>query len=143
VSGTVIYFIPGASVFLQDGDHGMEIQTKARSPLAIGDRAEVLGFVSQGAYTPLLQDAVYRKITNGPPPPPAQLTTDEALKGNHDCQLIQVSARLVDRTQHGSEQFPAGEQSHFPSQPRHDQWPPRLRPAAKRQPGDGHGRLPH
>ena len=34
-----------------------------------------------------------------------RLTTDEALKGEHDCELIQVSARLIDRTQHGNEQF--------------------------------------
>ena len=113
VTGTVIYFEPGTAIFLQDGDHGVEIQTRDSVPLNIGDRVEVLGFVSQGDYTPLLQDAVYRKISSGAPLPPARRTTDEALKGDHDCRLIQVSARLIDRTQHGSEQFLILQESNF------------------------------
>lgn len=105
VAGTVIYFEPGSAVFLQDGDHGVEVQTRETEPLALGDRAEALGFVSRGEYTPLLQDAVYRRVSSGNPIVPAQLTLDEVLKADYDCQLIQLSARLVDRTQHGEEQF--------------------------------------
>ena len=105
LAGTVIYFEPGTVLFLQDGDRGVEIQTKERGPLVVGDRVEALGFVRQGDYTPLLQDAIYRKTSEGTPPPPARLTTDQALKGDHDCQLIRVTARLIDRTQHGNEKF--------------------------------------
>ena len=105
IFGTVIYFEPGKVVFLQGGGHGVEVQTAEHGPLKTGDQMEVLGFVSQGDYTPLLQDAICRKISGGAPLPPTRLTSDEALKGDHDCQLIQISARLVDRTQHGSEQF--------------------------------------
>ena len=105
LAGTAIYFEPGEVMFLQDGDRGVEIQTKDRGPLLVGDRVEALGFVRQGDYTPLLQDAVYRKISAGTPLPPIRLTMDQALKGDHDCQLIQVSARLIDRTQHGKEKF--------------------------------------
>lgn len=105
ILGTVIYFEPGAEMFLQEGEHGVQVLTSARAPLQVGDQVEVLGFVNQGDYTPLLQDAVYRKISAGPPPPPARLTPDEVLKGDHDCRLIEVSARLIDRTQHGLEQF--------------------------------------
>ena len=105
ITGTVICFEPGAAIFLQGGEHGVEVQTKERAPLKIGDQVEALGFVSQGDYTPLLQDAIYRRVSAGTPPPPARLTVDETLKGDHDCQLIQVSARLVDRTQRGSDQL--------------------------------------
>jgi signal transduction histidine kinase len=113
VSGTLIYFDPGSAMFLQDGEHGVEIQTKEHEPLLIGDKVEVLGFISQGDYTPLLQDGVYRKISGGPPPAPTPVTPDEALTGNHDCQLIQVSARLLDRSLHGSEQYLLLQQSNF------------------------------
>jgi signal transduction histidine kinase len=113
VSGTVIYFDPGSAIFLQDGEHGVEIQTKEREPLQLGDQIEALGFISQGDYTPLLQDGVYRKISSNPPPPPEPMTPDEALTGNHDCQLIQVSARLIDRSLHGSEQYLVLQQSNF------------------------------
>jgi len=105
VSGQVIYFDPGVALFLQEGDHGVEIQTRQTTPLQAGDAVDVLGFVSEGDYTPLLQDAVYQKVSTGDAPPATRLTPDEALKGKHDCRLIQVSARLIDRTQHGTEQF--------------------------------------
>jgi signal transduction histidine kinase len=104
VAGTVIYFEPGTALFLQDGDQGVEIQTREREALALGDRVEALGFVSQGDYTPLLQDGVYRKIGQSAPAAPVRLNVDEALKGDNDCQLIQVAARLIDRARHGSEQ---------------------------------------
>ena len=113
VTGTVIYFEPGSAIFLEDGEHGVEVQTKETDPLNLGDQVEVLGFVGQGDYTPLLQDAVYRKISAGAPPTPPRLNSDEVLKGEHDCRLIQVAARLLDRTQHGAEQFLILQQSNF------------------------------
>ena len=111
--GTVIYYEPGVVLFLQEGQHGVEIQTKERVPLQVGERVEALGFVSQGIYTPLLQDAIYRKISNSTGIFPDRLTTDEALKGKHDCRLIQVAARLIDVTQHGNEQFLILQDSNF------------------------------
>jgi signal transduction histidine kinase len=113
VTGTVIYFDPGTALFLQDGDHGVEIETKQRDALQLGDKVEALGYVSQGDYTPLLQDGVYRKISPNPPPPAAQIAPDEALTGNHDCQLIEVSSLLVDRAVHGSEQYLVLQESNF------------------------------
>ncbi len=103
VVGTVIYYAPGETLFLQDGEQGVEVQTKERSSLQLGDRVQVLGFVRQGEYTPRLEDAAYQKISSGHLPKPVKLTPDEALKGNHDCRLIQVAARVLDRTQHGAE----------------------------------------
>ena len=105
VAGTVIYYEPGKLVFLQAGEQGMEVQTKTLEPLQLGDRVAALGFVSQGEYTPILQDAIFRKISTGPPLPPARVTLDEALKGKHDCRLITVTAKLLDRALHGSERY--------------------------------------
>jgi signal transduction histidine kinase len=105
VSGTVIYFDPGRELFLQDGDEGIGVQTSSREPVQLGDRVEALGFVGQGQYTPVLQDAIYRRVTNGQPVEPFMLTHDEALKGKHDCQLIRISARVLDRAVHGNERY--------------------------------------
>lgn len=113
VAGTVIYFAPGEAVYLQDGEHGVEIQTKQRESLQVGDRVEALGFVSQGDYTPLLRDAVYRRIGTVTAPEPERLTLDEVLKGRHDRQLVEVSARLIDRARHGSEQYLILQESNF------------------------------
>ncbi len=105
VAGTVIYYEPGKTIFLQDGEQGVEIQTTERAALQVGDRVEVLGFVGQGEYTPMLQDATYRKISVRPPPDPVALAPDAALKGNYDCCLIRVTARVLDRTLHGPERY--------------------------------------
>jgi signal transduction histidine kinase len=105
VIGTVIYSVPGETMFIQDGEQGVEVQTVQRTPLQLGDRVEVLGFINQGDYTPMLQDAVYRTNSNGTLPKLEKVTPDEALKGNHDCRLIQVSGRVLDRTQYGSERY--------------------------------------
>ena len=113
VAGTVIYFEAGSWMFLQEGEHGVEVQTKELPPLQPGDRAEVLGFVRQGSYTPLLQDAIYRKLAGGAPLSAARLTSDSVLKGAHDCQLIEVRARLIDRTRHGDEQFLILQENNF------------------------------
>lgn len=113
VAGTVIYFEPGSVMFLQDSNYGVEVMTRETTPLKPGDRVEALGFVAQGDYTPHLQDAIYRKISGGEPVIPFKLTIDEALKGDYDCRFIQVSARLIDRTQHGEEQFLILQDSNF------------------------------
>ena len=105
IAGTVIYDDPGKTLYLQDGEQGVEVQTLEQDPLQIGDRVEVLGFVSQGDYTPYLQDAIYQKTSTGPPPEPVSLTTDEVLKGNHDCRLIRVAGRVLDRSLHGAERY--------------------------------------
>ncbi len=105
VAGTVIYHAPGQALFLQAGDQGVEVQTKAGEPLQVGDQVEALGFVGQGEYTPILQDAIYQKIAAGQPPAPASITSDEALKGKHDCRLVELSAKLIDRALHGSERY--------------------------------------
>ena len=105
VTGAVIYFEPGVRIFLQEGENGVEVQTKELDPLKLGDRIEALGFVSRGEYTPILQDAIYRKISSGQPVPPSRVTLDEVLKGKQDCRLIQITAKLLDRALHGSERY--------------------------------------
>jgi signal transduction histidine kinase len=105
VAGTVIYYEPGRMLVLQEGDQGLEVQTQEREALNLGDRVEVLGFVGPGEYTPVLQDAVYRKVASGAPPAADQITPDEALIGKHDCRLVRVPAKLLDRAQYGGERY--------------------------------------
>ncbi len=113
VSGTVIYFEAGRKIVLQDGDHGVEVQIQGRDTVALGDQVEALGFVSQGDYTPAMQDAIYRKISDGQPLQPTRVTPDEALRGKHDCQLIQVTGTLLDRAVNGTEKYLVLQQDGF------------------------------
>ena len=105
VAGTVTFSAPGKELFLQKQDQGLEVQTKGREALSLGDQVEALGFVSQGDYTPVLQDAIFQKLSSGRPLQPVRVTPDEALNGKYDCQLIQVEARVLDRAMHGLDRY--------------------------------------
>ncbi|MCC6821960.1 MAG: PAS domain S-box protein [Verrucomicrobia subdivision 3 bacterium] len=105
VTGTLIYQHPGTVLYLQDEKQGLYVQTKEKGPLTAGDRIEVLGFPAQGDYTPVLQDAIYRRIEPGVAPRPDPVNHDEALKGTHDCRLVRIEAKLLDRARASGEQF--------------------------------------
>jgi PAS domain S-box-containing protein len=106
VLGIVSYQHLGETLFIQDENQGLFVQTRQMlPPLKPGDRVEVLGFPSQGQYTPTLQDAVYRKIHSGFEPEPVSIGLDEVLKGTNDCRLIRLEATLLDRVRYGQEQF--------------------------------------
>lgn len=105
VTGTVSFMEPGRAVFIQDETEGLYVQTRQRTPLQPGEVVEVLGFPSKGEYTPMLQDAIYRRTGEGKPPVPVDLEADEVLKGTYDCRLIRLKANLLERTRRGREQF--------------------------------------
>ena len=105
VAGTLIYQQPRETLFVQDDNQGLFVQTKQDVELKAGDRVEVLGFPAQGQYTPTLQDAVFRKVRSGYEPEPVPIALDDALKGTYDCRLVQLEANVLDRVRYGREQF--------------------------------------
>ena len=113
VSGKVIYQEPGAAIFIQDENEGLYCQTRQRSPVAIGDQVEILGFPAKGEYNPVLQDAVYRKVSSGAPPKAVEINLDAALSGAYDCQLVVITAKLLEHTRRGREKFMALEKDGF------------------------------
>ncbi|HWI58954.1 MAG TPA: hypothetical protein VNZ22_17135, partial [Bacillota bacterium] len=105
VGGTVIYRLNEGALYIQDQSEGIYVETQQPGWLRVGDQVEVLGFPARGDYTPMLQDARFRKIGFGPAPEPDRITADEALKGTHDCRLVCLEATVLDRAQHSREQF--------------------------------------
>lgn len=98
VRGTVTLYQPGDAMFVEDGTGGVAIRTRQAEPLATGDRVEVLGFPEMGAWTPFLNDAVFRR--NGPaaePLVPILVTADQELSaGAHDSRLVSLEGEVVD-----------------------------------------------
>ena len=105
VSGIVTHQQAGVALFIQDDSKGLYIQTRQTTPLALGDRVEVLGFPAHGDYTPVLEDAVYRKTGSGGELNPEAITPDEALKGTHDCQLVRLEGKLLERSRQNQGEF--------------------------------------
>lgn len=105
VTGTVIYRQGDDVLYIEDETEGLYVETRQAGTLLPGDRVEVLGFPAKGEYTPMLQDAVFRKVGSDPLPLPDSITTDGALKGTHDCRLVRIEATILDRARHSPEQF--------------------------------------
>ncbi|MGH7951264.1 MAG: PAS domain-containing sensor histidine kinase [Limisphaerales bacterium] len=105
VAGTVIYREDDDALYIEDETEGLYVETKQAGALLPGDRVEVLGFPAKGEYTPMLRDAIFRKIGSGNVPIPDCVTADEALTGKHDCRLVRIEATVLDRTRNSPEQF--------------------------------------
>ncbi len=106
VQGTVVYHRTNENtLYIQDGTEGLHVETRLPRQLLPGETVEVLGFPARGEYTPMMQDAVFRKIASEPPPTPDEVTADEALKGTHDGRLVRIQATVLDRARHSQEQF--------------------------------------
>jgi PAS domain S-box-containing protein len=105
VAGTVIYRQNDSVMYIEDQTEGLYVETQQPGSLTPGDRAEVLGFPAQGEYTPMLRDAVFRKVASGAAPMPDEVTADEALKGTHDCRLVRLKATVVERARNNREEF--------------------------------------
>ena len=96
VQGIVTLQLPGKSCVYRGRSDGLEAEARQTTPLEVGDWVDVVGFPAAGEFSPILQDAVYRKIGRDTPPPPALVTPEEALLGAYDSELIQIQGRFSD-----------------------------------------------
>ncbi|MGO8791375.1 MAG: response regulator [Terriglobia bacterium] len=95
VQGIVTLQQLGKAIYIRDAQEGLEAETRQWTPLQVGDLVDVVGFPASGDFSPILQDAVYRKIGAGTQPPPAVVTAAQALVGTYDSELIRIQGRLL------------------------------------------------
>jgi signal transduction histidine kinase len=89
VQGVVTRCQPGESIFIRDNGLGLRIQTGQPGELQPGDKVEVLGFPKLGNYSPILEDAIFRKLSGGPPPLPVRPEKPENA-GALDANLVEL-----------------------------------------------------
>lgn len=95
VRGVVIHHRLGSELWVRDGNHSLRVETAQTEALRPGDEVDVLGFPALGEYSPILQDAVFTKRAFQTPPAPEVLeNVSSALQ--HDANLVQLEARLVE-----------------------------------------------
>jgi PAS domain S-box-containing protein len=104
VQGIVTLQRPGEAIYIRDAKEGLEVETRQETPLQVGDLVDVVGFPGVGGFSPILQDAVYRKIGTGAEPPPVVVTAEQALLGGHDSELIRIQGRLLGISRHAKQQ---------------------------------------
>ncbi len=103
VQGVVTLRRPGGLIFIRDATSGLSVQTRQDTPVEPGDRIDVVGFAAAGEYTPVLQDATFKKLSAGSVPAPIFITAEEALGGNYHSQLVQIEGYLLDRVANSTE----------------------------------------
>lgn len=97
VEGTVTFEAPDEPLFIQDGDQGLRVDTVQRTGARPGDRVSVAGFLSPGGNTPVLEDAVVRRLGPGAEPAAIQATSEQLMTGAYDADLVRIDARLRDQ----------------------------------------------
>lgn len=97
VRGVVSLQRLGRSLFIRDEEEGLLVKTNQMTPVNVGDRVDAVGFPAVGEYTPVLEDAIFRKIGGMAKPERIAVTAEQALQGRYDAELVRVQARLVDR----------------------------------------------
>jgi len=94
VRGTVSQQVPQRMLFITDATGALRIEALNPALLHPGDQVEAVGFPSSGEYSPVLKNALFRKVGSGPAPVPAKISAEQALKGDFDEELIEVEGRL-------------------------------------------------
>ena len=99
VEGIVTLQEPGECIFIKDKTGNIRIETRQDDTVSPGDRVEALGFPAVYDYTPVMEDAVFRKTGAGQPPQPVTLTARQVRWPAHGADLICLNAQLLDQYQ--------------------------------------------
>jgi hypothetical protein len=84
------------SFYLQDDTQGVRVFTsETTGHLNLNDRVEVVGFAETGEYSPVVRDAIFRRLGPGQPLSPASVSPEAA--PFHDSGLVRLQARLLER----------------------------------------------
>ncbi len=106
VRGVVTLQQPGRTLFIADETQGLCVQTRQSTPVQPGDLVEALGFPAAAQYvSPILQDAVFRKIGTGPPLAPVEITAENGQRDTNHAALVRLEASVLNRVQRLGEQI--------------------------------------
>jgi diguanylate cyclase (GGDEF)-like protein len=97
--GNVTLQWPGSSLCIRDATGGICAQTAQNTPLAAGDLIDIAGFAGTEDNKPVLTDAVFKFAGKGGPVAAKPVSVEEALRGNHDSDLVQMDGLLIGEDQ--------------------------------------------
>lgn len=85
--GTVIHAVPGRTLHLQNGHHGVTVRIGAEAegaeePFLPGDQVEVAGFIDPSGHVASIRGAAVRKFGHGGAPQPFTVTPESILRVN-------------------------------------------------------------
>jgi signal transduction histidine kinase len=98
VRGIVEYQQFGNALFLQGEGKGLRVLTLQATLVGVGDVVDVLGFPAMGESAPILEDAVFHRVSRAEAPRPLPLNLDQPWE-QFDGALVTTDARLLNRTE--------------------------------------------
>lgn len=93
--GNVTLQWPGSSLCIRDSARGICVQTAQDTRFVLGDLVDIVGFAGTDNNEPVLTDALVRSAGKGAPVEAAPVSVEQALKGNHDSDLIQIDGQMI------------------------------------------------
>ena len=103
VSGEIIC-TRGAESFMMDGSNGVRFIARNSVNLSTGDLVEVAGFPELSSASPVLREAVVKKIGRAALPQPRDLDQNQLINTDNDSTLVRVKAMLVGQRNTSAEQ---------------------------------------
>lgn len=96
VQGVVTASQTGNALYLRDEDRGLRVMAKDVRRLEPGDVVEVSGFPTMGAFSAVLEEAVYRRVARTNAPDPVITKVRQVLRGTLDANLISLEATVLE-----------------------------------------------
>jgi signal transduction histidine kinase len=96
VSGQIID-VRDPDCFMMDGNSGVRFNAKNSEPLEAGDLVEVVGFPELSSGSPVLREAVARKIGHAALPAARPLGPDDFSRTDLDSTRVRIKAVLVEQ----------------------------------------------
>ena len=81
--------------FVQDADSGVRVETAGNSQVKPGDYVIASGYPGLGSYGNLLQDAVFKVISQREIPPPRQISEGNPIDARLHDRWVQAEARFL------------------------------------------------
>jgi PAS domain S-box-containing protein len=104
VRGVVTLQQLGQFLCIRDSEGALLVNTTQPTPVKVGDLIDAMGFPAIGDYTVIMRDAIFRRVGGGPAPEPVVVSPEELRAGNHDADLVRLSAQLLNYTTRPGEQ---------------------------------------
>lgn len=112
VEGVVSMNPSGDELYIEDRTGGLLVQ-EDDSSLQVGDRVEAVGYAMPGEYSPVLGDAIVRKISRGTISSVPLITPHDALTGDFNNQLVAIEGRLLSHVGSSKDQVLVLQNSNF------------------------------
>jgi diguanylate cyclase (GGDEF)-like protein len=95
VQGTVTLQWPGRTLCIVQQSNSLCLDTAQEGRLSLGSVVDAIGFPAIREYKRTLEDATFRKTSDGAPPRAIRISADQALGGRYDSDLVEIEGQLV------------------------------------------------